>query len=75
MVALLLLLGQRQRDAESRPLARPVAVHVDLSAVIGDDAIGDRQPQPGPLPVAAAREERLEQVLAALRRSCRSRCR
>ena len=40
-----------------------------------DDAIRDRKPRPVPCPVAAAGEERLEQVLAALRRSCRSRCR
>ncbi len=74
---LLLSLRLRCRRSVTRnrePVAGAVAVGVDLAVVFVDDAIGDRQPQAGALPAAAAGEERLEQVLAALRRSCRSRC-
>ena len=54
---------QRQADAERRAAAGAVAGGFDVAAVIGNDAIGDRQSQPDPLPAAAAGEERLEKVL------------
>ena len=44
------------------------AGRLDLAAVLGDDPVADRQPQPRPLAGAAAREERLEDVLQHLRR-------
>src|SRR6185295_15916873 len=63
MIALLLLLGQRQAHAKFRATAWPVAVGLDLPVVISDDAIGNRKPQSDSLTGAAASEEGLEQML------------
>ena len=50
----------RQQHRERRALAR-LRAHLDGAAVVLDDALADRQPQPGPL--LLGREERDEQVL------------
>src|SRR2546421_9381233 len=64
---LLLRLGrggrQRQADDEGAALAGAGAGRLDLAAVLADDPVADRQPQPGALARAAAGEERLEDVL------------
>ena len=57
------------------PCGGPGAGGFDLAAMVGDDAIDDRQAQAGPLPAALAGEERLEQMLEHFVRSCRSHCR
>src|SRR5438132_11277861 len=66
MSALLVSFGQRKRDAELRATAGAGACGLDLAAVIGDDAIDNRQPESGALASALAGEERLEEVLEHL---------
>src|SRR5260221_7055084 len=57
MAALLLSFGERKRDAELRAATGTGAGGFDLAAVIGDDAIDNRQAQPRALAAALAREE------------------
>ena len=55
-----------ERDAERRPLPRPIALRLDPPAVVDDDPMNDRQPQAGPLPRLPTREEGFEEVLEDL---------
>src|SRR3989304_3117928 len=51
--------GLRQEDAEWRPFAR-LAPHLDLSAEIGHQTLGDGQPEAGPPPLGGI--ERLKDL-------------
>src|SRR5690606_4024144 len=55
-------LPYRQHDAERRALPRR-AVHVDAAMVLVDDAVGDRQAQPGAAADRLGGEERVEDAL------------
>src|SRR5262245_23456274 len=55
-----------QADAEDAAAA-DLALDVDAAAVVADDAVADRQPQPRPLPHRLGGEERLEGVRQVLR--------
>ena len=63
------------RTVNVAPWPSPGLVGLDLAVVLADDPVGDRQAQAGPLADLPLGEERLEDVLEHLRRSCRSRCR
>src|SRR5690606_4767304 len=60
-------LTHRQGDAETRPLAHR-AVQVDAAMVLVDDAVGNRQAQPGAAAHRLGGEERIEDTLAQFRR-------
>ena len=57
----------RQVDAE-RGAAPELAVHRDAAAEVGDDAVHQRQPEPGADADLLGREERIEDALEHLRR-------
>src|SRR4051812_27028851 len=57
-------MSQRKRNRELRSLAGPVALRDDLTVMFFNDAVRNRQAESGTLPASAAREERLEQMLA-----------
>src|SRR5947208_8308542 len=54
---------QRQADDERTAPAGAGAGRLDLAAVLADDALADRQAQPGTLARAFGREERLEDLV------------
>src|SRR5262249_60545648 len=58
--------GRRGVDAPACPA--PATRRLDLAAVLADDQVADRQPQPRALARAAPGVERLEDVLQHLRR-------
>ena len=59
--------GQRQPDAEAGAASSAGAGGFDVAAVVGNDAMGDREPQSDSLAAAAAGKERLEDVFQHLR--------
>src|SRR5579884_3329725 len=62
------LFRDRQEDAEGGSFVER-ALHLDLPPVLLDNAVGDRQSQPRPLPHRLRREERIEDLLDVLRRN------
>ena len=69
-----LRLQPRQEDAERRALSRR-ALDRHRAGGLADDAVHDRQAEPGALPRPLGREERLEEAGARRRHPCRRRYR
>ena len=63
--------ARRQEDAKHAALADH-AVHLDAAAVLGDDGVADRQPEPGAAARRLRREERLEDLRCDRRCGCRA---
>src|SRR6185503_802782 len=57
----------RQHEGQPRALSQ-LALHPDLAAVGGDDAVADREAEAGALAHRLGREERVEDLVEVLRR-------